>query len=51
MCKDGHAGIAWFLVLVPFILLFVIMGSVMMYQKRREGVTSINKGVGRKTNE
>lgn len=34
MCKDGHSGIAWFLVLLPFILLFVILGSVMMYQKR-----------------
>ena len=34
MCKDGHPGIAWFLVLLPFILLFVIVGSLMMYQKR-----------------
>ncbi len=34
MCKDGHSGIAWFLVLLPFILLFVLMGSVMMYQRR-----------------
>ena len=29
MCKDGHKGIAWFLVLIPFILLFLIMGSMM----------------------
>lgn len=36
ICKDGHSGIAWFLVLLPFILLFVIMGSVMMYQKKRK---------------
>lgn len=34
MCKDGHRGIAWFLVLLPFIMLFVIMGMVMTYQKR-----------------
>ena len=34
MCKDGHSGIAWFLVLLPFVLLFVILGSVMMYQNR-----------------
>jgi len=33
MCKDGHIGIAWFLVLLPFILMFVVMGLVMMYQK------------------
>jgi H+/Cl- antiporter ClcA len=30
ICKDGHTGIAWFLVLVPFILLFVIMGLLMV---------------------
>lgn len=34
MCNDGHTGIAWFLVLLPFILLFVILGLVMMYQKK-----------------
>ena len=33
MCKDGHINIAWFLVLLPFIFMFVIMGLVMMYQK------------------
>ena len=36
MCKDGHSGIAWFLVILPFVLLFVILGSVMMYQKRNK---------------
>jgi hypothetical protein len=25
ICKDGHKGIAWFLVLVPFILVFLIL--------------------------
>ena len=34
MCKDGHSGIAWFLVLLPFVLLFVIMGMVVVYQKK-----------------
>jgi len=29
MCKDGHKEIAWFLVIIPFILLFLIMGSMM----------------------
>ena len=33
MCKDGHIGVAWFLVLLPFILMFVILGSVMIYQR------------------
>jgi hypothetical protein len=30
ICKDGQSGIAWFLVLIPFILLFVIMGLLMV---------------------
>lgn len=40
ICKDGHSGIAWLLVLFPFIMLFVIMGMVMMYQKKnnKEGM-------------
>lgn len=36
MCKDGHSGIAWFLVLLPFVLLFVMVGSLMVYQKRND---------------
>jgi H+/Cl- antiporter ClcA len=36
MCKDGHKGIAWFLVLLPFVLLFVILGLAMMYQKNNK---------------
>ncbi len=36
MCKDGHSEIAWFLVLLPFVMLFVIMGIVMMYQKKNK---------------
>ena len=36
MCKDGHSGIAWFLVLLPFVMLFVIMGMVMMYQNKNK---------------
>ena len=30
ICKDGHSGIAWLLVLFPFILLFVVMALVMI---------------------
>lgn len=36
ICKDGHTGIAWFLVLLPFVLLFVIMGIVMIYQNKHK---------------
>jgi hypothetical protein len=25
ICRDGHSGIAWFLVLLPFILIFLVM--------------------------
>jgi len=37
ICRDGHTGIAWFLVLIPFILLFVIVGLVMVSPKVFEG--------------
>jgi H+/Cl- antiporter ClcA len=36
ICKDGHKGIAWLLVLFPFILLFVIIALAMMYQKNNK---------------
>ncbi len=32
ICKDGHSGIAWLLVLFPFVLLFVIIALIMMNQ-------------------
>jgi hypothetical protein len=32
ICKDGHSGISWLLVLFPFILLFVILGLIMLNQ-------------------
>ena len=32
ICKDGHSGISWLLVLFPFILLFVIIGLIMINQ-------------------
>lgn len=30
ICKDGHVGISWLLVLLPFILLFVMTGLLMI---------------------
>jgi hypothetical protein len=36
ICKDGHTGIAWLLLFLPFILLFVLLGLVMMYQKNNK---------------
>jgi hypothetical protein len=35
ICKDGKKNIAWFLVLLPFLLYFVIIGAVMLNQKKR----------------
>jgi cell division protein FtsW (lipid II flippase) len=32
MCKDGHSEIAWFLVIFPYVLLFVILGLLMIWQ-------------------
>ena len=34
MCRDGHVEIAWFLVLLPFILLAIVIGLVMVNQKK-----------------
>jgi H+/Cl- antiporter ClcA len=36
MCKDGHTEVAWFLVLLPFLLFFVIIGTLMIYQRKNE---------------
>ena len=30
ICKDGHTGLSWLLVLFPWILLFVIIGLLML---------------------
>ena len=49
MCKDGEQTIAWLLVLLPFILLFVILGTVMLYQndkkKNQKKRRKINEGM------
>ena len=30
ICKDGHVGLSWLLILLPWILLFVIIGILML---------------------
>jgi len=44
MCCDGHVEIAWFLVLLPFILLAIVIGLVMTNQKKskKEGMDANN---------
>ncbi len=38
ICKDGYTGVSWFLVLIPFILLFTIVLLLMM-SPYQEGMT------------
>ena len=30
ICRDGHTGIAWFLILIPFILFFLVFFIILM---------------------
>ena len=30
ICKDGHTGISWLLVLLPWIFLFILVGMLMI---------------------
>ena len=30
ICKDGHKGLSWLLLLLPFVFLFVIIGIIMV---------------------
>ena len=30
ICKDGHVGVSWLLVLLPWLLLFVMIGLLMI---------------------
>jgi hypothetical protein len=30
ICKDGYTNVSWFLVLFPFVLLFVLLGMLMI---------------------
>jgi hypothetical protein len=32
ICKDGHTEISWLLILLPWIMLFVMIGVVMLNQ-------------------
>jgi len=41
MCKDGHREIAWFLVLLPFILYFWVL--VMMKKTGFEGFKNVEE--------
>jgi len=44
MCKDGHSNVAWFLVILPFVLLAVGIGLLMMYQNDEKDKKEEKKG-------
>jgi len=38
ICRSGNTGVAWFVLLLPVILLFVVLGSMMFYNNTKEGM-------------
>jgi hypothetical protein len=36
MCKDGHAEVAWFLVLLPFVIFFMVLMMASSYVRKLE---------------
>lgn len=48
ICRSGHSGVAWFILLLPVILLFVILGGMVFYNNTKEGLvtTDLAKAVG-----
>jgi hypothetical protein len=36
MCKDGHSEVAWFLVLLPFVIFFMILIMASSYMRKVE---------------
>ena len=37
ICKAGATGVAWFVLLLPLILLFVLLAGMMFYENSKEG--------------
>ena len=51
ICRSGNTGVAWFVLLLPVILLFVVLGSMMFYNNTKEGMapndnTTLNETTG-----
>lgn len=36
MCKDGHSEVAWFLVLLPFVIFFMVLMMASSYMRKVE---------------
>jgi hypothetical protein len=43
ICNNGHSGIAWFLLFLPFIMLFLLLGMAMIYQKKNTNNVKKNR--------
>ena len=43
ICKDGHSEISWLLVLLPFLLFFVLIGTIMIKIKNTKNYKNYNK--------
>jgi hypothetical protein len=46
ICKDGHTGISWFLVLIPFILLFSVVVLLMVSPYQEGMAKKMDKSAG-----
>tara|TARA_B100000900_G_scaffold398473_1_gene399876 strand:- start:7485 stop:7973 length:489 start_codon:yes stop_codon:yes gene_type:complete len=40
ICKAGATGVAWFVLLLPLILLFVLLAGMMFYENSKEGMST-----------
>ena len=40
ICKAGATGVAWFVLLLPLILLFVLLAGMMFYENSKEGMSA-----------
>jgi hypothetical protein len=42
ICKDGHAGFAWFLVVLPFVSVLAAIVAVSAFQKKQRAIQKAN---------
>jgi len=38
LCRSGHSGVAWFILLLPVILLFAILGAMVSHNNTKDGM-------------
>jgi len=43
ICNAGYTGLAWFLLLLPFIILFIVLALVMAYQNNNKKQRNNNR--------